>query len=252
MSDAPLEIKNLDLNVDQRGIQYKLCEKINFSLRPAEIFAVIGPNGSGKTTLLKSLAGLIPNQKNSIFLYGRDIFDYSARERSRWMAYHPQSPKLHSDLIVKDLVVLGRTPLKSHLAGWSSSDYEKVEFALKMVGLQNFSNRRSSSLSGGELQRAFLARMLTNEAKIFLMDEPTTFLDIGRTLDFLDILKTLRSKGYTIICAMHDLNLVKKFSDRILIFSGQKSWKLGSVEEILNKKVIQKFFQIKPKLWPKL
>ncbi len=243
----PLTVQNLDLKAPSLDTSQNLCKDLKLSFKLNNFIAVVGPNGSGKTTLLKSLAGLIHSEKNTIYLYEKDIHSYLPKERARLIAYHAQNSQLYYDLSVKDLVLLGKTHLQKRFSNWSKDDHQQAEESLKHVKMQDFMNRKCFSLSGGELQRVFLARMLMSEAKILLIDEPTASLDIGKTIHFLTFLKSLTLKGYLVICSMHDLNFVNTFANHVLILSYLTDWKFGITKKILKLEIIEKFFHLREK-----
>ena len=241
---VPLQIKALDLETPDRELSRKICENLEISFDLMHFIAVVGPNGAGKTTLLKALVGLSHHQEGSILLYGKDIHHYSLKERAHLITYHAQNSKLYYDLNVRDLVLLGRTPSRKYFSDWSQEDYGRVEQVLEQVAMQDFINRGCFSLSGGELQRVFLARMLMSDAKILIIDEPTNSLDVGKAFDFLNLLQSLCQKGYLVICAMHDLSFVSHFTDRVLMLSSAMSWEFGDTNQLMKQKKIQKLFGI--------
>ncbi len=243
---VPLQVKALDLETPDRKFPQKICENLELSFNLMHFVGVIGPNGAGKTTLLKSLVGLTPHEEGSILLYGKKIHHYSSKERAHLIAYHAQNSKLYYNLNVKDLVLLGCTPSLKYFSGRSKEDYDRVEKALEQVGMQDFIDRDCFSLSGGELQRVFLARMLMSDAKILIIDEPTNSLDMGRAFDFLGLLQSLCRKGYLVICAMHDLNFVSNFTDKVLMLSSSMSWEFGDTNRLMKRRKIQSLFGMNP------
>ncbi|MEZ4269894.1 MAG: ABC transporter ATP-binding protein [Myxococcota bacterium] len=178
--------------------------------------AVIGPNGAGKSTLLRQLAGLQPQTTGTTNLDGRSLLETPAHQRARRLGYLPQRCELYHELRVLDVVSLGRAPYSKRFSPLTLDDRQKVQHALERVGLSDMSLRRTSTLSGGELQRVMLARILAAESPFLLLDEPTTSLDIGHALEFLELCKTLTHGHAAVIVAMHELDLAKRYADTVI------------------------------------
>jgi iron complex transport system ATP-binding protein len=168
--------------------------------------ALIGPNGAGKTSALRALAGLVPYD-GEVLLDGRDVRRLGRRAVAQLVAFVPQKPETPAALTVAEYVLLGRTPHIPYLGGESRSDREAAARALRRLELEALAERLLGSLSGGELQRAVLARALAQEAPVLLLDEPTTSLDLGRQQLVLELVDTLRGDGLTVVTTMHDLTL---------------------------------------------
>jgi iron complex transport system ATP-binding protein len=195
--------------------------------------ALIGPNGAGKTSALRALAGLVPYE-GRITLGGRDVHELSRRELARLVAFVPQKPETPPELTVAEYVLLGRTPHISYLGSEGRSDREAAARALRRLELERFADRRLGSLSGGELQRAVLARALAQEARVLLLDEPTTALDLGRQQLVLELVDSLRGDGLTVVSTMHDLTLAGQYADRLLLLDRGEVAAEGSAVEVLS------------------
>ena len=195
--------------------------------------ALIGPNGAGKTSALRALAGLVPYE-GRITLGGRDGQKLSRRELARLVAFVPQKPETPPELTVAEYVLLGRTPHISYLGSEGRSDRETAARALRRLELERFADRRLGSLSGGELQRAVLARALAQEARVLLLDEPTTALDLGRQQLVLELVDSLRGDGLTVVSTMHDLTLAGQYADRLLLLDRGAVAAEGTALEVLS------------------
>jgi iron complex transport system ATP-binding protein len=194
---------------------------------------LIGPNGAGKTTLLRAIAGLVPF-RGSILLRGRPARTMHRRERARLLAVVPQEPSTPAWMTVAEYVLLGRTPHLGMLAQEGSSDVQAAEQALTRLDLLAYANRPLGTLSGGEKQRAVVARALAQEARVVLLDEPTTALDIGHQQQALELLDTLRREsGLTLVAAMHDLTLAAQYVDRMLLLDGGRLVADGTPRQVL-------------------
>ncbi len=217
MSEVPLRTRGLCLEIRDRT----LVRALDLAIGKGEVVAVLGPNGAGKSTLLRALAGLQAPARGEVQLDGRAIGSLAGRDRARRLAYLPQLTPLYVDLSVGELVMLGRAPHLPRFAAPSDEDRARVREALARVGLEAFERRALSTLSGGERQRANLARLLCSGAPVLILDEPTTALDVGHTLDFLDLLRRLAADGATIVLAMHELEHARRHADRGLLLDGR-------------------------------
>ncbi|MGD2102917.1 MAG: ABC transporter ATP-binding protein [Acidimicrobiia bacterium] len=174
---------------------------------------LIGPNGAGKSSLLKSAVGVV-SREGDVSLGGRP------RRRGLDIAWMPQRPELPGPMSVADYVMLGRTPHLGYLAAESRHDVDVVHEALVRLDLEQLSRRPLGTLSGGEAQRAVLARALAQEAPILLLDEPTAGLDPGHAVEVLEVVDELRiEQGLTVVTAAHDLTLAGRYADRLVLLS---------------------------------
>lgn len=193
----------------------------NFVLQPGRIHGLIGPNGSGKSTALQALAGLIEPTSGSVELDGRRIAAMSRREIARRLAFLPQQPTAPEEMTVEQLTRQARFAHVGLLRGYGPRDEEAIAWALDSTGVSGFANRGLRELSGGERQRAWISAALAQEAEILLLDEPTSYLDIGYQIEILDLIHRLsRDKGVSIVMAIHDINQAISICDRISLLQG--------------------------------
>ncbi|HET6260712.1 MAG TPA: ABC transporter ATP-binding protein, partial [Chloroflexia bacterium] len=160
-------------------------------VRRGEWVGLIGPNGAGKTSLLRAIAQL-ERAEGTICVNGEVMGRLAHRRRAQLVAYVPQQPEFPAEMAVLDYALLGRTPYIGYLGAESASDRERCLLLLKRLGIDELATRRLSTLSGGELQRAVLARALAQETPVLLLDEPTSALDLGRRIDVLELVDELR------------------------------------------------------------
>ncbi|HWQ23248.1 MAG TPA: ABC transporter ATP-binding protein [Gaiellaceae bacterium] len=207
-----------------------------------EWLALIGPNGAGKTTLLRAIAGLVP-YRGSIMLEGRPATELGRTERSRLLAVVPQEPSTPPWMTVAEYVLLGRTPHLGPLGKEGARDREAAARALARLDLLGLRERRLGTLSGGEKQRAVVARALAQEARIVLLDEPTASLDIGHQQQALDLLDTLRAEsGLTLVAAMHDLTLAAQYADRMLLLDRGRVAADGPPPAVLTERALARHY----------
>jgi iron complex transport system ATP-binding protein len=195
--------------------------------------ALIGPNGAGKTSALRALAGLVA-WEGEVRLDGRDARTLGRRALARLVAFVPQKPETPAELTVAEYVLLGRTPHIPYLGAEGRRDREAAAWALARLELERFAERPLGSLSGGELQRAVLARALAQEAPLLLLDEPTTALDLGRQQLVLELVDALRGDGLTVVSTMHDLTLAGQYADRLVLLDGGSVRAEGTAAEVLS------------------
>jgi iron complex transport system ATP-binding protein len=195
--------------------------------------ALIGPNGAGKTSALRALAGLAAYD-GEVLIDGKDARGLGRRAVAQLVAFVPQKPETPPALTVAEYVLLGRTPHIRYLGGEGRNDREAATQALRRLELQHFAERSLGSLSGGELQRAVLARALAQEAPVLLLDEPTTALDLGRQQLVLELVDALRQDGLTVVTTMHDLTLAGQYAERLVLLDGGSVVAEGTGAEVLS------------------
>lgn len=201
-------------DIEVRYEERRVLGPVSLDVADGEWVGLIGPNGAGKTTLLKTAVGVV-DHAGTVSLGGRE------RRPGLDIAWMPQRPHLPDEMGVADYVMLGRTPHLGYLAAETRHDVEAVRLALDKLDLGEFARRPLGTLSGGEAQRAVLARALAQEAPVLLLDEPTASLDIGHGVEVLDVIDELRrQESLTVVMAAHDLTLAGRFVDRLLLMSG--------------------------------
>ncbi len=221
-----------------------ILKGLDFEIHRGEWVGVLGPNGAGKSTLLRALTGLI-EASGDILLDKTSVSSWTPRDLARRMAFVRQSHALSFDFRVEELVMLGRSPHKSLLSVYTGRDHEYARKALGMVDLGGFEDRGVLSLSGGELQRVFLAQALVQEADILLLDEPTTHLDVHHQYVFLEHVQRQVDEGKTVIGAFHDLELASRFCDRFLVLNHGEIEALGPATDVLSAELIARVFRMK-------
>jgi iron complex transport system ATP-binding protein len=219
-----------------------LLRDVSMSVSPGEWVAVVGPNGAGKSTLLRALAALTSRQ-GTITVDGRDIASMRPRERARLIAMVVQSPLVPAGATVTDYVALGRTPHVPLFGVESSDDFAAVSASLRRLGLDEFAHRPIETLSGGERQRVLLARALSQDAPVLLLDEPTTALDVGHQQEAFELIDDLRrERNLIVITSLHDLTLAAQYADRVVLLDGGRAVADGSPDEVLTEHTLGAVF----------
>ncbi|MGD6807708.1 MAG: ABC transporter ATP-binding protein [Candidatus Bathyarchaeia archaeon] len=217
---------------------------VSIELKDSKTLGLIGPNGSGKTTLLKCMNKILEPKQGTIILDTRAIKKMSRIEVAKYIGYVPQSSTENAEgLPVLEIVLMGRRP---HI-GWQSSekDLEKVWSALKVLNIEHIAMRDFFELSGGEQQRVLIARSLAQEAKVLLLDEPTSSLDIRHQLEVMDLTRKLVAKEHLAAAiAIHDLNLAYRFCDKIVMMKAGEVYAAGDVDEVLTAENVRSVYGV--------
>lgn len=219
--------------------------ELSLQITMGTITALVGPNGSGKSTILKALARLVTPKTGAVYLDGRVIASMSTREVARQLAILPQGPISPEELTVGELVEQGRYPHAGPLRMLREQDHAAITEALTETNMTELRHRRLDSLSGGERQRAWIALALAQATPVLLLDEPTTFLDVGHQLEVLTLIQQLnRTQGKTIVLVLHDLNQAARFADRIIVLQAGRIVADGLPKEVLTTTLLAEVFQV--------
>jgi len=234
----------LRVSIDQAGYdQSATIKNIHFTLQEGQLLAVIGPNGSGKTTLIRAISQVLPYSVGQYHINGTNLKEANENRRARLMAVVPQSTYVPPSFLVREVVLMGRTPYMNWNGKASREDEKFVQEAMEQTDVIKFENQLCGELSAGERQRVILARALAQNTPVLLMDEPTSHLDLRYQIEFLELTRTLSLiDGKTVLVAMHDLNLAARFSDLILAMENGKTAAFGSVEEILQADILSTIY----------
>jgi iron complex transport system ATP-binding protein len=217
---------------------------VSLRASPGEWVGILGPNGAGKSTLLRVLAGLIVPSSGTVRLADLDPARANPRQVARLRAFLPQQSETVFPFTALELALLGRHPHGGRFSLESAADFEKARAALAEVDCLPFANRTLDTLSGGERQRVCLARALSQEAPVLLLDEPTTALDLFHRSRILSVLERRRREGSTIVMSTHDLHLAGRRCDRLLLLSEGKTVVEGTPHEVLTREHVEAAFRV--------
>jgi len=216
---------------------------VSFSDFQGSFVSIIGKNGSGKSTLIKAIAGLLDISDSTVFIDGTDIKTLKRNDFAKKVSLLSQIRNL-PDMTVEQLVLHGRFPYISNYGKYSKTDKEIAENMILKMGLSDFKERPLKTLSGGQIQKSYIALALTQSTDYILLDEPTTFLDISHQISIMNILKGLSENGKGILAVMHDLPLAFNFSDYILVLDEGRIVSFDTPENIIKSDIISKLFGI--------
>ncbi len=245
-----LEVRDVRCGYDSGRGREEVLHGISLSIRKGERLYITGPNGCGKTTLLRCIAGLLPF-RGTIELGGRDIRRIPRKELARQTGILSQISSVYFPYTVFDTVALGRY---AHIQGvfgqLSPEDRAFAEQCLERVGLAELRNRPISELSGGQLQRVFLARLFAQDPELILLDEPTNHLDLKYQLELLEYVTAWSQEaGKTVVGVLHDLNLVCAFASQVALMNQGRILALGAPDDALSGELLQECYQIDVRSW---
>lgn len=217
-----------------------VVDHLSFSVKKGEIFGVLGPNGGGKTTLMKMLTRIHPLDRGKVMIDGKSLQVYGAKQLAKRIAVLPQFMEQYFTFTVQEVVSLGRYPYQKGLfKQMTSGDEKAIHRAMKQTEVDSFADQSLHSLSGGEVQRVYLAQALAQEPQLLLLDEPTNHLDINHQKNLLDGLKKwVKEQQLTVVAIFHDLNLAGLYCDRLLLLDEGKTAALGTPGEVLTEDMI--------------
>lgn len=212
--------------------------------KPGEFIGLIGPNGSGKSTLLRLINGILKPKMGTIMMEGKDLDKMKVEEIAKVCANVPTQFTEDFNMSVQELVFLGRYPFAKGLWWDNKEDEGLVVDAMKKFGVYDLRDRRFSELSSGEAQRVLLAKAVVQCPRVMLVDEPSAHLDLKYKLEVMEHLRDLLSGNVTIIIASHDLNLLAKYCDKVMILSQGKIVAFGRPEEVITAEMVENVYGV--------
>lgn len=241
--DEQLTMRDLTVGYDR----IPLIKNINLGVRPGEILTLIGPNGSGKSTILKTITKQLKTIGGSVFLGKESMRELTDSEISRHLSM-VMTERIHTELLSgRDVVATGRYPYTGRLGILSQQDWKKVDEAIALVHAGEVQQQDFRRISDGQRQRLMLARAICQDTQVLILDEPTSYLDMGFKLDILTTIRMLaRKKNLAVIMSLHELDLAQKVSDTIACVKGDRIDRVGTPEEIFSGNYVQQLYGVKP------
>jgi iron complex transport system ATP-binding protein len=237
-----LRIENLEFSYPSVPVLKDIC----MELHSGTIVSIVGRNGAGKSTLLKCMTRILQRYKGTILLDGQSIESMKNKEIARRMAYLPQTGDHDFPVTVFDMVLMGRYP---HIA-WSLDEHDKdyVWQILEMMGLQELAIRDFRHISGGQQQQVLIARALAQQADVFLLDEPTSNLDIRHQLEVMEVIKRLvKENNILTVISIHDLNLAARYADWVIMINQGSIHAAGEPNKVFTAENIQQVYGVEAK-----
>jgi len=240
-----LEVKEASFAYDEGK---NIFEDLNFKVKKGEIFCILGANGCGKTTLIKCITGISELSKGSINLNNQDISLLKPPQIAKSMAYIPQEHNSTFPYTVLDVVLMGRSAHLEIFESPNEKDFKIAEKAIKSLNIEHLKNTPYSEISGGEQQLTFIARVLAQEPKLLVLDEPTSHLDFGNQIRALNVIEKLAKDGLAIIMTSHFPDHVLISGTKVAIMKGGNFIEVGTPEEVINTENMEKTYGISVKI----
>ena len=237
------------LRTEDLHIGYKdkaILPPINVSLKEGNLIALIGPNGAGKSTLFKTLTAHIKPIKGKIELFGKELTDYSSKEKARLIGLVLTERPDDMFLKVYDVVASGRCPYTDFFGKIGKDDENIIQESLDIVGINKLKDRYFNTLSDGEKQKVMIAKTLAQNTPIIFMDEPTAFIDYPSKIELFSLMKMLtKERNKTIIFSSHDLELLLRYTDDIWLISKGKQLISAKKDDLIGNEILKEYFNLK-------
>ncbi len=242
MKNEIVDLRNVQTIYE--GEKVPVIKEVNLKINSGEFVSIIGPNGAGKTTLLETINGLLDYNKGKGFVFGKEISKNKSYIRKQ-IGYVIQNFEIDplSPFLCKDIVMTGRTGKIGTFRFSSKDDWEKVWYSMGAVGMIDFANRPIGKLSGGEFQKIILARALSQQPRLLLLDEPFSNLDLSAKMQIEIILNRIYEKEkITVVVVLHDLKRIPEKCSRIIVIDKGKIVLDGDKKEVLSSETVKKLF----------
>lgn len=235
-----IQVKNLSFSYGDNQV----LKDISFTAEDGQLLALLGPNGVGKSTLFRCILGLLSGYGGEAIINGRSTRGMGSRELARHVAYIPQSHYPSFNFSVFDMVLMGTTAQVSGVSAPGNKQMAQVENALMQMDIFHLRNRGYTNISGGERQLALIARAIVQEAKVLMMDEPTSNLDYGNQLRVMSVVKRLSREGYTVIESTHSPDQAFMYADKILAIKDGLVVADGSPKDTIDADLISTLYNV--------
>lgn len=234
-----MEIESLSKSFGKKPI----LKEIDLTIQKGKLTAFIGPNGAGKSTLFACMSRLIDAESGHIYLEGQELKSIKSRELAQKLAILKQMNHLNMQISVRELIAFGRFPYsKGQL---TQTDKVKIQTSIEQLGMQDLADENIQNLSGGQLQRAYIAMILAQDTDYILLDEPLNNLDMNFALQMMQLLQSLvRDYGKTIVIVLHDINFASSFADDIVAMKSGTIFAHDETAKIINEPVLNALYDM--------
>ena len=221
----------------------QVVKDVSFEIPKGKVISLIGPNGAGKSTVLNMITRLTPQDEGGIYFEGKDLKDWKSKELAKKLAILTQSNQISMKLTVKELVSFGRFPYSG--SNLTQEDFKMVEEAISYMELDEFRDRFIDELSGGQLQRAYIAMVIAQDTEYVFLDEPTNNLDIYHSSNMMKLVRRLCDElGKTVILVLHEINFASTYSDYIAAFKNGELYKFDEVKNVMTKENLKVLYNV--------
>ncbi len=236
------------INVNALRFAYSaedVLRKISLEIPKGQLVSILGPNGSGKTTLLKSLCKLLTPYEGRVALENKCLTAFSTSELAKSLAVVHQGDQTQFDFSVEEVVLMGRFPHLRRFQNEGLDDFKIAERAMQQTSVTHLRAKRIQEISGGERQRVMIARALTQQTDLLLLDEPISHLDIKYQLEVLKLCRQLKTDhGMTILTTLHDINMAARFSDHIVLMRNGEILEFGPPHLVITPENIARVYEV--------
>ncbi|MFC4601992.1 heme ABC transporter ATP-binding protein [Cohnella hongkongensis] len=222
----------------------QILQDISLSVRGGECVGLIGPNGSGKSTLLRTLTGLLPPSSGKLSIADQPLERYTRKQLAKIIGYVPQNTAIDFDFTVRDIVLMGRFPHLPSFGNERELDRLMAQKAMQRTATYHLANRYATELSGGQRQMVLIAKALSQEPRLLLLDEPISALDIRYQLHVLELMRKMARQGLAVVAALHDLSLAARFCDRLILLHNGRLLAAGAPAEVLTPAMLQTAYEV--------
>jgi iron complex transport system ATP-binding protein len=233
-----LSVKNLCRVI--RGTS--ILKDISFDIQEGEYIAVIGPNGAGKTTLIRHLNRILRAKSGTVFLKQKVVESYTQKEIAKIVSYVPQTPTHIQHFTVREFIFMGRYPYLGPFASPTADDDRAVQESMEIADIAQYAERDMVTLSGGELQKVYIAAGLAQGGEVMLLDEPATFLDPRHEHEIFLILQNINKKGKTVISVTHDINTAVLTASRVLAMKQGEIVFDGKAQDVMENNILEDIY----------
>lgn len=238
-----MEIKGEKLEIAYGD--YTAVRDMDIHVQKGIITSIIGPNGSGKSTVLKGLTRLLGYKNGAVYVDRRNLKEFTSKELAQHIGVLPQIHSAPPDFQVKELVGYGRMPYQKWYQHNSDEDKQIIDWAMKATGVWKQRDKSINQCSGGEMQRVWIAMVLTQQPEILFLDEPTTYLDISHQLEMMRLVKKLnRENGIGVVMVLHDLSHAMEVSDWIVVIKDGEKYGEGTPADIITPQMMKEVYDV--------
>lgn len=234
-----VEVKNVSKKYGNKLV----VENVSLEIEKGKITSFIGPNGAGKSTVLSMISRLLSRDSGEVYIIGKEISSYKSNELAKTISILKQSNNVNIRITIRELVSFGRFPYSQ--GNLTKEDWDYVDEALRYMELEEIQHKYIDQLSGGQLQRAYIAMVIAQNTEYILLDEPLNNLDMKHSVQIMKALRKMVDElGKTIIIVIHDINFAASYSDNIVALKDGKVVKSGTVDEIVTKEVLSDIYEM--------
>lgn len=234
-----IEIKNLDKSIQNKPI----LKNINVDIKKGRLTSLIGPNGAGKSTLLSAVSRLFEYENGTIKIEGKPVLEYKNDDLAKKLSILKQTNHTEMNITVEQLVNFGRFPYSK--GRMKKEDYEKVDYALNLLQLQEIKYRNIKTLSGGQRQRAYIAMTIAQDTDYILLDEPLNNLDMKHSVQIMQTLRRLcKELNKTIVIVLHDINFASCYSDDIIALKNGEIVKADIRDHVIQADILRQLYEM--------